>query len=100
MATRSGASDTARSSGALFSKNSVGEGWNAIVPHISGMQREASGRLSNFKQNDLLNMKRMLSMHTSSMWESLWVSGEQFFQPRKSKGMPTSTIYIRSFLLI
>lgn len=96
MATRSGLSGTARFRGTLSSKNFVGEGWNAIVPHISGLQREASGRLSNFKQNDLLNMKRMLSMHASSMWESFRVSGEQFFQPGKSKGMLTSIIYIRS----
>ena len=91
VATRSDASENAKSRGALSSKNFVGEGWNAIAPHISGLQREASGRLSNFKQNnlldkrfdDLLNTKRMLSMHCTSFWESFRVSGGQFFQPRK-----------------
>lgn len=93
MATRSGAMEIARSSGFLFPKV-AGHGWAISVPHISDLQREASGRLSSFKQKMVLeeglnsvNIKSLLPAHSNSIWARLGDFHKQLF--RHHKGMLT-----------
>ena len=89
MATGSGVMELARSSG-LVTKDIVGDGWNNIVPRISGLQTEAYRRFSSFKQKccldkefDLFDRKSKLPAFTRSISEILGTFGGRFFHPRK-----------------
>lgn len=100
MATRSGAVAIARSSGFLFPRSVAGDGWTITMPHISDLQREASGRLSSFKQKVLLeeqfnsfDVKSLLPAQSKSIWSSLQEFQKQL--SRHYKGMLMSTFYIQ-----
>lgn len=53
MATRSGAAQLIQSNGFQSTACSVTNGWNDFTHHIFGLQREASRRLTNIKQDCL-----------------------------------------------
>ncbi|PON94687.1 Cadmium-induced protein AS [Trema orientale] len=87
-ATRSVALEISRSNGFLFPKSVAGDGWTITVPHISDLQREASGRLSSFKQKVLLekglssfDVKSLLPGH--SKWPSVGEFHKQLFRNQK-----------------
>lgn len=90
MATRSGALDIAKSNGFFSSKNVARDGWTITVPHVSDLQREASGRLTSFKQKMLLeeglnsfDVKSLLPLHSKSVWASLGEFHKNFFKGDK-----------------
>ena len=91
MATRSGALDIAKSNRFLSSKNVVGDGWSITPPHVSDLQREASGRLASFKPKVLLeglrsfDVKSLPPLHSNSVWESVGEFHKKLF--RGDKGM-------------
>lgn len=92
MATRSGVLDIAKSNRFLSSKNVAGDGWSITLPHVSDLQREASGRLASFKPKVLLeeglcsfDMKSLLPLHGNSVWESVGEFHKKLF--RVDKGM-------------
>lgn len=91
VAARSTALELGGPPGLNFSKNIAGESWNNIAPCVTGLQREASGRLSSFKQHlvegvESFDMKSQLSAHTKSVCDGITAFGECFFHfPKGSK---------------
>ena len=91
-ASKSGALEFARSSGFLSSKSLVGDGWTITVPLVSDLQREASGRLSAFKQKlffeegfNSFDVKSLFPAHSMPIWPSFGEFNKQLF--RGNKGM-------------
>ncbi|XP_059656986.1 cadmium-induced protein AS8 isoform X2 [Cornus florida] len=89
-ATRSGALQLARSSGLLTSKYVAGDGWSSIEPHISGLQRQASGTFSSFKHKrfldnrvDLSDMKNRISLQTRSFFDHITKCSGNLLHPHK-----------------
>ncbi|KAL5794650.1 hypothetical protein ACOSP7_003244 [Xanthoceras sorbifolium] len=83
---RSGALEVAL----LNAKSFAMDGWNNIGPRISGLQREATGRFSNFKQKHFLekgvdscDAKSIMSVHIKSIHEGLGRFHVPFFGPHK-----------------
>eukprot|EP00262_Sarcandra_glabra_P005879 TRINITY_DN17811_c0_g1_i1.p1 TRINITY_DN17811_c0_g1~~TRINITY_DN17811_c0_g1_i1.p1 ORF type:complete len:177 (-),score=25.72 TRINITY_DN17811_c0_g1_i1:312-842(-) len=75
-ATRSGAVEFCRSSAIPAVKNIAGDSWNLIGPHVSGLQREASGKICNFKVDhslgsgfDLNELKKSVTWHARPAFE-------------------------------
>ncbi|KAF5477885.1 hypothetical protein F2P56_004493 [Juglans regia] len=90
MATTSGASELAHSSGLLSIKHVAEDGWNNIAPHISGLQTEACRRLSSFKKKrfsdkevDLFGWKSVMPVPNMSLLGSLGMFGHRFFDHQK-----------------
>ncbi|XP_010648933.1 cadmium-induced protein AS8 isoform X2 [Vitis vinifera] len=89
IATRNGALEFTRMSGLLSMGNAAGDGLNNIVSHISGLQREASGRFSSFKGRHTLNKgvdlcdSKSLMLHSRSILERIRTSGCSFFHGRR-----------------
>ncbi|KAF9620549.1 hypothetical protein IFM89_013214 [Coptis chinensis] len=84
----------ATSTGALefATSNGFGDCWNHVGPRISGLQREASRRLSSFNQMhslshsiNLTEMKKRLNQHSRSFSECLQTIRNRDFQQRKRK---------------
>jgi len=93
MATRAGALDIARSSGILSSKSVARDRWTTIIPTVSGLQKEVSGRLSSFKPKKLLDeglnsfdVKNQLAAH-KPIWESLRNFSEHLFRHQKGTSL-------------
>lgn len=78
-----------RISGLLSMGNAAGDGLNNIVSHISGLQREVSGRFSSFKVRHTLNKgvdlcdSKSLMLHSRSILERIRTSGCSFFHGRR-----------------
>ena len=90
VATRSSALELARSNDLLSGKHVIWDGWKEILPCVSDLQREASGKFSSFRQKhlsieviDFFDMKRRLPLLTSSACESLQSFRSHLFCSRK-----------------
>lgn len=75
------------------------DGWNSIGPRFSGLQREATGRFSNFKQKHFLekgfdscDAKSMMSVRIKSIYEGLGRFHVPFFGPHKGTLVDATSI--------
>ncbi|XP_058071632.1 cadmium-induced protein AS8 isoform X1 [Magnolia sinica] len=87
---RSGAFKFARSSALPIMKNVAGDGWNNVVPYVSGFNKEARGRLSGFKVDrsfglgiDLPELHKCVTYHVQSVLESLGAFKDRRLPPRE-----------------
>ncbi|PIA30238.1 hypothetical protein AQUCO_05700148v1 [Aquilegia coerulea] len=77
---------------ALFLSNGVGYGWNHVVPGISGLQREASRRMSGFRPMhslnqgiDLSDMNKRMNDQFRSLSECLQRIRNRDFRPGRKE---------------
>ncbi|XP_038698760.1 cadmium-induced protein AS8 isoform X2 [Tripterygium wilfordii] len=83
-AARSGALEFSQSKHLLSVSNVARGGWNNIAPRISGLHREARGRFSSFKENNLFgHMRCILPIHAMSISKGFERLGSHIFCPQK-----------------
>ncbi|XP_077221435.1 cadmium-induced protein AS8-like isoform X2 [Tasmannia lanceolata] len=86
----SGALDFGRSSALPIVKNVAGDGWNHVVPRISGFKKEAHRRLISLKVDhsldqvvNLTELKKSATQHARSALQCLGVFRTRFLPPSK-----------------